>query len=526
MCDDMGYSDIGCYGGEIQTPNLDRLARDGVRLTQFYNTARCCPTRASLLTGLHPHQAGVGMMTTDDHPEGYAGNLNRTSVTIAEVLKADGYRTYMSGKWHVCNKDDNWPIHRGFDEHYGIITGASNYFQPSTLKRNDKNIEDEAREDPNYYFTDAISENAAEFINMHASKDDSDPMFMYVAYTAPHWPLHAPEEAIAKYKGRFDDGWDRLREQRIQRMVEMGLIEPYWALSDRDSRIEPWEEREEKAWEARRMEVYAAQVDVMDQGIGRILDTLEENDMLDNTLIMFLSDNGGCAEELDGWHGILKGAHRIGTERTKDGRDVVLGNYLEPRLMPGGEETYQSYGRPWANLSNTPFRLYKHWIHEGGIATPFIMHWPDVIKETGVLRNSYGQLTDVMATILDATGASYPQEYNGNTITPKEGCSLLPVALADRSDRTTPLCWEHHGNSGMRKGKWKLVKEDGQAWELFDMEQDRTELNDLAGEQADLVAELELEYQAWEQRCGVIPVEILRPRLKMKKENMLSQRNP
>ena len=323
MNDDMGYSDLGCYGGEVQTPNLDALSAGGLRFTQFYNTARCCPSRASLLTGLYPHQADVGHMTGDDGIDGYLGDLNPNSVTIAQVLKSAGYRTFMSGKWHVTRyvhgPKHNWPVQRGFDDYYGILTGCGNYYHPKTLTRNNTPIEPEGK---GYFITDAITDEAIRQIE--STEEDSTPFFQYVAYTAPHWPLHAHPEDIAKYKGRFDAGWDKLREQRLKRMVEMGIIHDNWLLSERDPNVPPWEEVEHKAWEVRRMEVYAAQIDRMDQGIGRIFQALKKAGKWDNTLIVFLADNGGCAEELSHITGewIKRSGEIAGTLKTWDGDDV------------------------------------------------------------------------------------------------------------------------------------------------------------------------------------------------------------
>ncbi|MBB6730860.1 arylsulfatase [Cohnella zeiphila] len=508
--DDMGYSDIGCYGGEVDTPNLDRLAANGVRLTQFYNTARCSPSRASLLTGLHPHQTGIGVLVEDQRPEGYAGNLNKNCVTLAEALGADGYRTYMSGKWHVAtdkfNVSDTWPKQRGFDRYYGIICGAANYYHPRTLTRDNENIDDEAQQDDAYYFTDAISDNAARFVREHRRDFGERPFFLYAAYTAPHWPLHAKPEDVGKYKGRFDAGWDLLREERLERMARMGIIDERWKLSERDPDVPAWEDEEHKAWRLRCMEVYAAQIDCMDQGIGRIVQALEETGELDNTLILFLADNGGCAERLAPSPGeaLLQGGSA--RARTKSGEPVRFGN--DPALMPGEETTYQSYGIAWANLSNTPFRLYKHWVHEGGIATPFIAHWPARMTEAGAVRHSPAQLTDVMATVLEATGAPYPSVYDGHVIPPCEGQSLLSLFEADR-ERNVPLYWEHEGNAAVRLGKWKLVRKYPGAWELYDMDEDRTELNDLAGAFPERVREMAALYAAWAGRCGVVPRETI-----------------
>ncbi|TLS52406.1 arylsulfatase [Paenibacillus antri] len=506
--DDMGFSDIGCYGGEVDTPNLNKLAENGVRFTQFYNTARCSPTRASLLTGLHPHQTGIGILVDDDGPEGYAGNLNERCVTIAEVLKEHDYRTYMSGKWHVAtdlfHASDTWPKQRGFDRFYGIINGAADYFAPVTLTRDNENIEHEALQNNDFYLTDAISDEAVTFIKAHAQEYPDRPFFQYVAYTAPHWPLHAPEEDIAKYKGRFDKGWDALREERLQRMIDLGIVRESWELTERDPGQPSWEEADEKEWRLRRMEVYAAQIDRMDQGIGRIVRALEETGQLDNTLILFLADNGGCAEELDAKLGEHLFRKRIVREKTKHGEPVIYGNLSAH--APGSESTYQSYGVAWANLSNTPFRLYKHWVHEGGISTPLIAHWPKVIRDKGGIRHTPGQLTDIMATVLEATGAVYPETYRGRAVLPLEGSSLVPVFRQDTLERP-PLFWEHEGNGAVRSGKWKLVRNYPGPWELYDIESDRTETKDVADRHPDIAKELSQLYEAWALRCGVIPRE-------------------
>ena len=480
--DDMGFSDLGCYGGEVITPTLDRLASNGLRFTQFYNTARCCPSRASLLTGLHPHQTGVGHMMGDDGIDGYRGDLNDRCATIAEALREHGYRNYMSGKWHVSRHvgpdgpKHSWPIQRGFDRYYGIITGAANYWKPHTLTRGNTQINlDDLPDD--YFFTDAISDEAAGFVHDHAKNDADDPFFLYVAYTAPHWPLHAHEEDIARYKGRFDDGWDALRGDRLSRMRRMGLLKDEWELTPRDPSQRPWNEAEHRAWNLRRMEAYAAQIDRMDHGIGRIAASLEATGQLENTLIMFLADNGGCAEEL--------------------GRN-------NPEIMPGPEETYQSYGVPWANVSNTPFRLYKHWAHEGGIATPLIVHWPNGIQAQGELRHEPGQLPDIMATCLEASGADYPETLGDREILPLEGHSLLP--LFENSDNgKEAFYWEHEGNRAVRQDNWKLVNRHPGGWELYNIEADRTEMRDLADDRPNVVRELSMLWDDWAGRCNVYP---------------------
>ncbi len=508
--DDMGFSDVGCYGGEIETPSLDRLAANGLRYSQFYNTARCSPSRASLLTGLHPHQTGIGILTYSNGPEGYAGDLNRRCVTIAEVLKRNSYKTYLSGKWHVSSNltqpTDSWPMQRGFDHFFGTIIGAGSFYNPTTLTRGNDNVEHEPERDPKFFYTDAISDQAVDFIRRHHGDSPDAPFFHHVAYTAPHWPLHAHDEDIAKYKGRFDAGWDRLRQERLHRLVGTGIIHPSWQLTGRDPTQPPWTEAQNRAWVLRCMEVYAAQIDRMDQGIGRILAALEETGQLDNTLIMFLSDNGACAEDIpDGVTAReLVDELMIAKATTRDGSPVRFGN--DPSLMPGGEDTYQSYGTAWANLSNTPFRLYKHWVHEGGIATPFIVHWPAGICNAGGLRTTPAQLPDIMATILEVTGADYPARFGGHEILPCEGESLVPSFSADGTSRG-PLFWEHEGNAAVRIGQWKLVRKFPGDWELYDMTADRTEMHDIAAQHPERVGDMRERYAAWAERCGVIPRE-------------------
>ncbi len=513
--DDMGFSDIGCYGGEVQTPNLDGLAANGLRYTQFYNTARCCPSRASLLTGLYPQQADVGEMISDDGIDGYRGDLNPNTVTIAEALKGGGYNAYMSGKWHVCNNvqqdgpKHSWPNQRGFDDFYGIITGAANYWNPQTLTRNNEPV---ASEGDDYFLTDAISDEAARQIREHSEKGEDKPFFQYVAYTAPHWPLHAHEDDIAKYRGRFDIGWDKLRGERLERMIDMGIVKEGTKLSERDPEVGPWDDQPHKDWEARRMEVYAAQIDRMDQGIGRIVDALKETGQLENTVIVFLADNGGCAEELGGgtesWvKKMVESKPYIGTMVTRDGKPIRFGNC--PDIIPGAEDTYSSYGVPWANVSDTPFKKYKHWIHEGGISTPFIVHWPAGLAAKGELRHHPAQLPDVMATFLEIAGVDYPTEYEGKKVKPLEGFSMRPIFNDQRHAREV-LYWEHHGNRGVRKGKWKLVAEKNEPWELYDLDADRTELNDLVNECPEKVEELKKLYFAWAERCGVMEFDDLR----------------
>jgi arylsulfatase A-like enzyme len=526
LSDDMGYSDLGCYGGEIATPHLDSLARGGLRFTQFYNTARCCPTRASLLTGLHPHQAGVGHMMEDRGYEGYRGRLNRECLTIAEALAPAGYRNYAVGKWHVTpgnsasalTNRSNWPLQRGFDRFYGTIHGAGSYFDPSSLVRGNELVtvaNDPEYRPAEYYYTDAIAEHAVRFIREHTRQHSDQPFFLYTAFTAAHWPLHAKAADIAKYRGRYDGGYEPVRSARRAKLKALGLLDDRWGLV---TPAEEWEHVKDKAFESRCMEVYAAQVDSMDQGIGRILEELRSQGQWENTLILYLQDNGGCAE------GIGRGTNVVQRlaapslpplapetqqydsipKQTRDGWPVRQGR----GVMPGGPDTYIAYGRGWAQVSNTPFREYKHWTHEGGISTPLIAHWPRFIRGSnqGRLRSDPGQLIDIMATCLDVAGASYPKSYAGHSLKPLEGVSLRPVFTGRSLRRARPLVWEHEGNRALRDGRWKLVSRENQPWELYDLRTDRTEGQNLASEQPQRVVSLAAQWDAWAKRSDVLPL--------------------
>jgi arylsulfatase len=488
MADDMGYSDIGCYGAEIHTPNLDNLAADGLRFSQFYNAARCCPTRASLLTGLYPHQAGVGDMVGNRGYPAYQGYLNDRCLTIAEALKPAGYHTLMAGKWHVGENRPHWPTDRGFDRYFGLISGAANYFDPTKTKAEgvvrQMALDDKPYEPPKggFYMTDAFTDQAVKFLDERGR--DEKPFFLYLAYTAPHWPLHALPEDIARYKGKYLKGWDALREERYRRMVEMGLISDKWKMPPRDKANQPWSEEKDKELMDLKMAVYAAQIERMDYGVGRVLAKIKDLGKQENTLVMFLADNGGCHE----------GGPR-GFDNRKNG------------LPPGGVDSYMSYGQSWANASNTPFRRYKHWVHEGGIATPFIAYWPAAIKSQGAITHEVGHIIDVMATCVDVAAARYPERDR----TPLEGRSLLPLFLEGRRQGHEAIFWEHEGNRAVRRGKWKLVAAQGGPWELYDLQADRTELNNLAGENPDKVEELKILYERWAKRCGVQSWPIRKP---------------
>ncbi len=495
LADDMGYSDIGCYGGEVRTPNLNRMAGGGLRFSQFYNTARCCPTRASLLTGLHPHQAGVGHMTWGLGPEhpGYEGDLNDRCVTIAEVLKSVGYRTACVGKWHVNAPGSrrSLPLQRGFQRYWG---GAGRYFFPR-IQDGEGPVQ---ITNPKFILTDGISNKTVEFMDEFRKKGD-EPFFIHVAYSAPHWPLQALPEDITKYRETFRKGWDGIRRERYDRMVAMSLVERRWPLSPRDGGAAAWAEAQNKEWEIERMAVYAAQIDRMDQGIGRIWQKVKDMGEEDNTLFLFLSDNGGCAEPLSP----MMANFRIFPKTTPDGRQIRYGN--DPAVMPGPADTFQSYGLAWANASNTPYRLYKHWIHEGGIATPLIAYCPGFVRANNEITHQPGHIIDIMATCVEVSGAVYPGTYNGHDITPLEGKSLSPIFRGGRRQGHSEIYWEHEGNKAVRESNLKLVSRYPNQWELYDLERDRTELHDLSARYPGKVAELSKLFGRWGDRVGVEP---------------------
>jgi arylsulfatase len=524
LADDMGFSDPGCYGGEIHTPNIDRLARQGVRFTQFYNMARCCPTRAALMTGLYPHQAGVGTMNQSLGAPAYQGELNDRCVTIAEALREAGYRSGMVGKWHLVHltvaragarakrllnfeedgpispSKENWPCNRGFEEHWGTIAGVENYYDPYSLVHNEQPIRPEGKD---FYYTEFITRRSVDLIEAFSQSDK--PFFLYVAYTAPHWPMQAKPDDVARYEHTYDVGWDRIRAERFETQVAMGIVKKEWSLSPRAeyrnlsegaSVLEAWDAAPDKAWQARRMAVYAAMIECMDRGVGRILDTIKTRGVENDTLVIFLSDNGGCAENVHrDWYDV--------PTKTRDGQTIHVGN--DPQFMPGPEEVFQSYGPAWANASNTPFRRFKHWTEEGGISTPFIVRWPGVVKDVGGIDHTQvGDVIDLMPTALAAAGASYPKAYHGREILPCEGINLLPALKGETIPRG-PLCWEHEGNHAIRIGDWKLIAAHGEKWQLYNLASDRTELDDMAGMHPQKVEELRTAYEQWAKRCGVLP---------------------
>jgi arylsulfatase A-like enzyme len=483
LVDDMGFSDIGCYGSEIPTPNLDKLAAEGLKFTQFYNTGRCCPTRAALLTGLYSHEAGVGHMTDDDKLPGYRGRLNDQCVTIGQVLQPAGYFTSMSGKWHVGQEHGVVPWKRGFDA--SLNAPAGGFYYPDDAKTslflNGRHLDPHGPELPHeWYTTDLYTDYAIKFVDQGiASKK---PFFLYLAYNAPHFPLEAPLDEIAKFRGHYKMGWDKLREQRHAKQIELGVVDKSWALTPLPPNVKAWDSLtpEEQDRFDHIMAIYAAVVQHMDTAVGRFVAALKERGVLDNTLILFLSDNGGNAES--GPNGRLEGN------------------------PPGGPKSTVFEGKSWATLSNTPFRRYKHFNHEGGIATPLIVHWPARNKQPGRLRTQVGHVIDLMATCVDVAGAKYPAEFDGKPILPMEGRSLLPAIVDDKPIERDAIYWEHEGNAAVRVGDWKLVRFGRKGkWELYNMATDRTELHDLSSTEPQRAKELLAKWDAWAERTHVEP---------------------
>lgn len=493
VADDMGFSDIGCFGGEICTPGIDRLAREGMRFTSFYNNAVCMPTRASLLTGLYPQQVGAA----ERAELAPAGNL-----TLAEALQAAGYRTMMAGKWHNGSAEGRLPWQRGFQRYRGLLSGSSNYFNPGLPRPGEpapahkqpgqtrpwgidgRVVHPFTPEDPCFYSTDAFTEWALEFLDSHPR--DGTPFFLYLAYCAPHFPMQAPREDIERYRGGYLRGWDEIRQERFERLRGAGLADGSWTLSPRDGRAPAWEEAADRDLWDLKMSIYAAMVDRMDQGIRRVMDKVREMGVEQDTLFLFLSDNGGCAQHID----------------------------ASPGVVPGGVDSYCTVDAPWANASNTPFRRFKVFTHEGGICTPLVARWPRVIP-AGTVNRSTGHVMDLMPTLMEICGAAYPGETSGGPLPPPEGISLLPAFRGELIRERPPVCWEFRGCRAVRDGEWKLVTqgparestgivfEQGfECWELYNLEEDRCETRNLAGKEPGRVRRLERLWLEWRSRMS------------------------
>lgn len=499
LADDLGYSDPGCYGGEIETPNIDRLAKGGVRFTQLYSNARCCPSRAALMTGQHPHAVGMGNMVggkpRPDSP-GFSGRVPESAVFLPRVLRDSGYTALMTGKWHL---GEPGPIQRGFEEFYGMVHGFDSFWNAARYTRLPAGRPVTPWKEP-FFATDAITDHTLTFLQ--AARKSGKPWFHYLAYNAPHFPLHAPKNLIDKYQQIYEQGWDVIREKRFARMRQLGLIDPRWKMSPRSvvgpnrvSDVNGWAAKENPAWDtipadrrtdlARRMAVFAAMVDNMDQNIGRVLHEIEAAGELSNTLILFCADNGACAE-WDPW----------GFDVSSGPTNVLhSGADLNKMGQPG---TYHSYGSGWANACNTPWRLYKHYTHEGGISSPTIVHWPAGLKaRAGGVNHQPWHFIDVLPTLASVAGAKVPAEVTG--------VNMAPMLQGKKVNRG-PLFWEHEGSRAVRDGKWKItaVYPKGE-WELYDIEADRTEQVNLAGRHPERVKRMAAQWEAWARKNRVIP---------------------
>ncbi len=496
IADDLGFSDLGCFGGEIDTPVLDSLAAGGVRLTQFYNTGRCCPSRTAILSGQYPHRVGLGHMTTNDLGRpGYRGVISDEAQTIAQALKPAGYRSFIAGKWHLGTDD---PTKHGFEEFYGTLVSAKRFFDPGHLVRLPEGRQARTYPEDQFYATDAVTDHALDFIHL-ARETPEQPWFLYLAYNAPHFPLHAPKEEIAKYANRYLGGWDKLREERLATMKQLKIVPEETKLSPRST----WRNYGETqtgtnpAWDslpedrrldlARRMAIFAAMVDRMDQQLGRVIDDLRGAGELDNTLIVFTSDNGACFE----WD-------PFGFDIKSSNQNILhTGDQLDEMGKAG---TFHSVGSGWANASNTPWRMYKHFNHEGGIASPGIVHWPAGLKiEPGSINHHPAHIIDLMPTALAAAEAAYTGELD------LPGVDLVTQLQSDASDERT-LFFEHQGNRAVRSGEWKLVAFDDQPWELYDFTSDRTELNDLSAQHPERVKAMNAAWEKWGAENQVTPL--------------------
>lgn len=473
LVDDMGYSDLGCTGSEIETPNLDRMASEGVMFTNFYNTSRCCPSRASLLTGQYQWDAGMGHMTyTKSTVPEYQGYLNRQSVTIAELLKDNGYNTFISGKWHVGDKKREWwPDHRGFEQFYGTPTGGGIYYYPS--KFYDRPVYwngEQQYPDSNWYSTDAFTDYSIDYIKNR--REEGKPFFMYLAYIAPHFPLQAKEEDIEKYRGTYRVGYDEIRKARFEKQHELGLV--HEGIPASDPVYPNWDSVDDKETEALKMAVYAAMVDRMDQNIGRLMQTLKDEGIDENTVVMFLSDNGACAQDRD-----LSTVAELGTRNCNAGYGI------------------------WNNVSNTPYRMHKSQEHEGGNITPLIIRWPAGLEQKGEYIREHAHINDIMPTCLELAGVQYPKFYKGVELGKLDGSTFLPLLKGEKQDKERAFFWEHEGNAAVRVGDWKLVSLHKKDWELYNLKEDPYEVNDLVKQYPDKSKELLQRYVAWTEEHGV-----------------------
>lgn len=511
VVDDMGYSDPECFGGEVNTPNINALADRGIRFTQFFNSGRSCPSRGCLLTGLYAQQAGI---------TGMGVSLNKECVTIPEVLRLAGYHTSMSGKWHLSrttgmpDREDqmNWlshrntfnnqpfsdidtyPCNRGFEEHWGTIWGVGNHFDLFSLVHNEEPLDPKA-EDPNFYSTDYITSKAIDMLQGYATDSDDKPFFMYVSFNAPHWPLHALPEDIAKYKGVYDEGWDKLRDKRYHRMVELGLVDPQETPVAPNESNRLWEKETNKALESANMEVHAAMIDHVDQGIGKIIAKLKETGEYDNTIIIFTSDNGASSEN-----------YAIGNfDRHDRTRTQTVTHNAQ---VPGDETTYNYLGTGWAGAVNTPFRYWKRQSFHGGIAAPTIISWPKGMSESakGSIVKDPCHFIDFMPTFLEVADATYPTTFNGHDIRPlpAEGHSLMPIINGGHWTDERILYWEHEGGKAVRKGNWKLTAlTDGGGWQLFNLANDYSETENVAVNNPEKFYELKKLWDAWAPTAGL-----------------------
>lgn len=488
LADDMGYSDLGVTGGELNTPNIDALANQGVLFSNFYNTGRCSTTRASLLTGRYSHSTGIGHLVEDTPYPGYRGFINENTATVAEVMSENGYRTILSGKWHVGSQREQWPDQRGFDRFYGIPAGGGLYFYPTTFLDRTiyKNGEKVVPTDPNYYSTNAFTDEAMGFID--EAKTDKTPFFLYLAYVAPHFPLQAPEDEVKKNLGKYNKNFQQVREQRFANQKASGLVPQEMELSP----ILTKKNGDKDEISDRKMAVYATQIEILDKNIGRLVTHLKEQNLFDNTVILFLSDNGAAS--------------------------INVKKQFEGEI--GSADSFASYGIHWANVSNTPYRKYKKQVHEGGIITPLVMSWPNGLKQTNQVIRRPQHVIDIVPTILDIANVPHLSTLNNDqsspAIEPVDGQSFTDVLSDNKAAQTRLLFWEHEGNAAVRDGDWKVVKANKKPWELYNLADDPTELKNLAKKNKEKVTELAAQYDSWAEKTNVRPWPLKKDKKKKK----------
>jgi len=517
----LGYSDLGCYGSEIKTPALDKLAAEGLQFTQFYSCGNCAMSQTTLLTGQIPQRVGMGLPMVELEQKGYKGSISKATCTMAEFLKSVGYETYMAGTWgltrhyRIGDPSHAWPLNRGFDRFFGTIQPQACYFEPANLIMNQQPYD--CGED--FYYTYEIAKEAAHFLDR--AKGTGHPFFLHVSFSAPGWPLQAPEQEIKQYALTYKYGWDSVRAERFKAMQKLGVLSSIAKFPERDARVFDWGRvGAYAAWHARRMEVYAAQVSAMDRGVATIMEKLKQIGVDDETIVIFLSTAGASGDELS-----PKTVSRSIPAKTANGEPTQVGNV--PNVQPGSKVTFQSYGVPWANVSNTPLRGYADTVYEGGISVPCIIRWNDH-TEPGLVKEPT-HIMDIFPTVVELSEHPFPSELKGHETLRPRGESLVPLfSIKYRLDLRTNekkknryFFWECKGNAAVRYGDWKLVfPKGGQRWELYNLTADRMETTDvfIRYQKDQAVEQMIYNYEQWKAKNRVEDWNVIQAQLKPKKK--------